>query len=109
MRRGRRSRPTRASKLTACDPKRDGGCAVALGYDADMPSCYMNEYLYDKQFGWPWPQGCPDGSRDDAGGPLNDDVRRYIEKITTTAEGYDCQLQFFIQGNTFERPVDAAF
>lgn len=81
------------------NPKKDGGCAVAFGYDVDMPYG-GNEYLYDKILPW---QG-KDGR--DAHGHLNDDIRKYIEKLVTIAETFDSKLQFFIQGNTFDVQED---
>jgi len=77
------------------NPKEDGGCAVALGYDVDMPYG-GNDYLYDKNLPWKGKDGR------DAHGHLNDDIRKYVEKLVTIAETFNAKLQFFIQGNTFE-------
>ena len=95
------SRPG-ASKIGRYNPRRDGGCAVALGYDVDMPPG-GDAYLYDRSIGWLY--------TDDeiAHGHLNDDIRDYINRLASIAESYDSQLEFFIQGNTFERAVDTAF
>ncbi|MFC2099023.1 polysaccharide deacetylase family protein [Bacteroidota bacterium] len=90
-----------ASQISEYNPKRDGGCAVSLGYDVDMPRGGL-EYLYDRKIGWltdAW---------DDAHGHLNDDIRDYIYRISSIADGYDANLQFFVQGNTFEIPEDTA-
>ena len=76
------------------NPKEDGGCAVALGYDVDMPYG-GNDYLYDKNLPWKGKDGR------DAHGHLNDDIRKYVEKLVTIAETFNAKLQFFIQGNTF--------
>ena len=90
------------SKIHTYNPKRDGGCAVALGYDVDMPPG-GDRYLYDRSIGWLY--------TDDevAHGHLNDDIRDYINTLGSISEGYDAKLQFFIQGNTFEKRVDTAF
>ncbi len=97
-----RSDPLDSSRISSYYPKRDGGCAVALGYDVDMPPG-GNAYLYDRSIGWLY--------TDDevAHGHLNDDIRNYIKTLATIAEHYDAQLHFFIQGNTFEKTVDTAF
>ena len=91
-----------ASKVKFYNPKEDGGCAVSFGYDVDMPAG-GNEYLYDRTLPWQ--------SKDsiDAHSHLNQDIRDYIEKLVTIAERYDAKQQFFIQGNTFEKPVDVEF
>ena len=91
-----------ASKVKFYNPKNNGGCAVSFGYDCDMPYG-GNEYLYDKVLPWQYKDG------KDAHGHLNQDVRDYIEKLVTIAERYDAKQQFFIQGNTFEKPVDVEF
>ncbi len=91
-----------ASKISKYNPKKDGGCSVTFSYDVDMP-CGGNTYLYDRII--PWLRG-EDGH--DAHGHLNEDIRNYIETLITIAENYDAKLQFFIQGNTFEREVDTA-
>ena len=89
----------RKTGIDQYNPKKDGGCAVALGYDVDMPYG-GNDYLYDKNLPW---QG-KDGR--DAHGHLNKDIRKYIGKLVTIAETFDSKLQFFIQGNTFEVQED---
>ena len=91
-----------ASKIDCYNPKRDGGCAVSLGYDVDMPPG-GDIYLYDRSIGWLYTD------EEIAHGHLNDDIRNYINTLGTIAESYDSQLHFFIQGNTFEREVDTAF
>jgi peptidoglycan/xylan/chitin deacetylase (PgdA/CDA1 family) len=85
------------------DPKKEGGCVVALGYDVDMPGDLA--YLYDRGLGW---CGKPGGKTalDFCHGHLNEDVIDYIHLLTKTAEEYDARLQFFLQGNGFEDPVD---
>ena len=90
-----------ASKIERYNPKRDGGCAVAFGYDMDMP-CAGLEYLYDRNLGWPRDGECV------AYGHLNEDVRNYVRLLTRISEDYELGLQFFVQGNTFERAEDAA-
>ena len=87
-------------KIQRYNPKRDGGCAVAFGYDMDMP-CESLEYLYDRNLGWPRGGECI------ALGHLNEDVRNYVRLLTRISEDYELGLQFFVQGNTFERPEDA--
>ena len=84
------------SKIRNYNPKRDGGCAVSLGYDMDMPGGIA--YLYDRSLGW----------MGNAHGHLNDDIRNYVDILASTAEPYDAKLQFFVQGNTFEKPEDSA-
>jgi len=91
-----------ASKVKFYNPKKDGGCAVSFGYDCDMPYG-GNEYLYDKTLAWQSKDGL------DAHGHFNQDIRDYVEKLVTIAERYDAKQQFFIQGNTFEKPVDIEF
>lgn len=94
-------RPAKASKISNYNPKRDGGCAVSLGYDMDMPRGGL-EYLYDRSIGWltdDW---------GDAHGHLNDDIRNYIYRLASNAELYDAKIHFFVQGNTFEIPEDTA-
>ncbi len=74
---------------------REGGkCAVAIGYDVDMPGDL--DYLYNKELGWQG--GCH--------GHLNEDVINYVKNVVKIAESYDAKLQFFLQGNTFEDPVE---
>jgi peptidoglycan/xylan/chitin deacetylase (PgdA/CDA1 family) len=87
------------TEIDPWNPERDGGCVVALGYDVDMPYG-GNDYLYDKNFPWKGRDGR------DAHGHLNEDIRKYIERLATIAETFDSKLQFFIQGNTFEVPED---
>ena len=94
-----------ASKVKFYNPKEDGGCAVSFGYDIDMPAG-GNAYLYDRILPW---QCKDDSCVIDAHGHLNQDIRDYIEKLVTIAERYDAKQQFFIQGNTFEKPVDIEF
>ena len=89
------------SQIHKYNPKRDGGCAVSLGYDVDMPSGGL-EYLYDRKIGWLYDDW------DGAHGHLNDDIRDYISRLASTAESYDAKIQFFVQGNTFEIPEDTA-
>jgi len=69
-------------------------CVVAIGYDVDMPGDL--EYLYNREIGWTG--GCH--------GHLNEDVLDYIRMLVEVAEDYGVKLQFFIQGNTFEDPVE---
>ena len=90
-----------ASQIERYDPKRDGGCAVAFGYDMDMP-CAGVEYLYDRNLGWPRDAECI------ANGHLNEDVRTYVRLLASISEDYGLGLQFFVQGNTFEQTEDAA-
>jgi peptidoglycan/xylan/chitin deacetylase (PgdA/CDA1 family) len=97
-----RGKPARASTIKYYNPAIEKGCAVSFGYDVDMPYG-GNDYLYDKMLPW---QG-KDGK--DAHGHLNQDIRDYIEKLVSIAERYDARQQFFIQGNTFERPADVDF
>ncbi|MFC1528559.1 polysaccharide deacetylase family protein [Candidatus Latescibacterota bacterium] len=91
-----------ASNIHNYNPKKNGGCSVTFSYDVDMP-CGGNTYLYDRLI--PWLRG-DDGH--DAHGHLNDDVRNYIKNLATTAENYNAKLQFFLQGNTFEKQTDVA-
>ncbi len=83
-----------SSEICCYNPKKDGGCAVSFGYDVDMPG--GKEYLYDRSI--PWLGGC--------NGHLTDDIRNYIRTMVSVAENYDSKLQFFVQGNTFEKSVD---
>lgn len=85
------------SQIQRYNPKRDGGCAVSLGYDMDMPGGGF-EYLYDRTLGW--------NARAD--GHLNGDIRNYVLRLASTAESYDAKVQFFVQGNTFEVSEDTA-
>ena len=71
-----------------------GKCAVAIGYDVDMPGDL--DYLYVKELGWQG--GCH--------GHLNEDVINYVKTVVNISERYDAKLQFFLQGNTFEDPVE---
>lgn len=67
----------------------DYRCAVALGYDCEMVGVYTDT--------------------NDAGlthGRLDERVIRYMRDLATIAEGYGARLQFFVQGMTFEHPVD---
>ena len=91
------------SDIVRYSPKRDGGCAVALGYDMDMPGDLS--YLYDRELGW---RARPNAKEvtDYCHGHLNDDVSEYVRLLIETAEGFDARLQFFLQGNTLEDPVD---
>lgn len=84
------------SKIHTYKPKRDGGCAVSLGYDMDMPGTIA--YLYDRSLGWSG--GCH--------GHLNDDIRSYVSTLASNAEKYDAKIHFFVQGNTFEKTEDTA-
>ena len=90
-----------ASQIEHYNPKRDGGCAVAFGYDMDMP-CAGLEYLYDRNLGWPRDGECI------ANGHLNEDIRTYVRLLAGISEDYGLGLQFFVQGNTFEETEDAA-
>ncbi len=90
------------SNVPRYNPKKEGGCAVALGYDVDMPPG-GEEYLYDRSIGWLYTD------EEVAHGHLTDDIRDYINRLGSIAESFDAQLQFFIQGNTFEKPIDVAF
>ncbi len=51
---------------------------------------------YNKELGWQG--GCH--------GHLNEDVINYVKTVVKIAESYDTKLQFFLQGNTFEDPVE---
>lgn len=89
------------TKMESYDPKQDGGCAVAFGYDVDMPTALNGlEYLYDRDIPWLY------GEQWGATSHLNEDVTRYIEKLCTIAEQHAAVLHFFLQGNAFERPHD---
>lgn len=91
----------------AYKPKKDGGCAVAFGYDMDMPG--DPAYLYDRSLGWKGSQnGNPGGNAlvDFCHGHLNKDIIDYVLLLAQTAERFDARIQFFLQGNTFEDPVD---
>jgi len=72
--------------------KKGSKCAVAIGYDVDMPG--DPDYLYVKDLGW----------RGGCHGHLNEDVIRYIKMLIQVAESYGARLQFFLQGNTLEDP-----
>lgn len=74
--------------------KKGSKCAVAVGYDVDMPGDL--DYLYVKELGW----------RGTCHGHLNKDVTNYIKMLVRVAESYGAKLQFFLQGNTFEDPVE---
>lgn len=89
-----------ASEIDRYNPKRDGGCAVAFGYDMDMP-CAGVDYLYDRELGWPRDGECV------AFGHLNEDVRSYVRLLASISEDHGLALQFFVQGNTFEESEDA--
>ena len=91
-----------ASGIRRYNPSKDGGCAVALGYDVDMPPGGL-EYLYDRNLGWLYTE------EEIAHGHLNDDVRDYIDRLSAIVESFDARTEFFIQGNTFEKPVDVTF
>lgn len=95
-----RSQERVASQIERYNPQRDGGCAVAFGYDMDMP-CAGLEYLYDRNLGWPRDGECV------ANGHLNQDVRNYVRLLASISEEYGLGLQFFVQGNTFEESKDA--
>ena len=73
---------------------KDSKCVVAIGYDVDMPGDLR--YLYNRNIGW----------RGGCHGHLNEDVSNYIEKLVEIAEDYNAKLQFFLQGNTLEDPID---
>jgi len=70
--------------------KKGSRCAVAIGYDVDMPGDL--DYLYVKELGW----------RGGCHGHLNEDVVSYIKMLVQVAEGYGARVQFFLQGNTLE-------
>lgn len=91
-----------ASAIKSYNPKTDGGCAVSFGYDVDMPPG-GDIYLYDRNVGWTYTESVI------AHGHLNDDIRDYIELLGDIAESYDSRLDFFLQGNTFEKQVDVDF
>jgi len=74
--------------------KKGSKCAVAIGYDVDMPGDL--DYLYVKELGW----------RGICHGHLNEDVTNYIKMLVRVAESYSAKLQFFLQGNTFEDPAE---
>ena len=90
-----------ASQIERYDSKRDGGCAVAFGYEMDMP-CAGVEYLYDRNLGWPRDGECI------ANGHLNEDVGTYVRLPASISEDYGLGLQSFVQGNTLEETEDAA-
>jgi len=82
-------------------PRRDGGGAVSFGYDVDMPAAADGlDYLYDREIPW------LSGETTDATSHLNDDVWDYVDRLCATAEEYGAKLQFFLQGNAFERPFE---
>jgi len=91
------------SEIVNYNPKRDGGCAVALGYDVDMPGDLA--YLYDRSLGWLAKPNAKSVT-DYCHGHLNEDVINYIQLLTKTAEDFNARLQFFLQGNTLEDPVE---
>jgi len=91
------------SEISNYEPKRDGGCAVAFGYDVDMPGDLA--YLYNRNLGW-LSKSNPRSVTDYCHGQLNEDVISYIQLLTRTAESFDARLQFFLQGNTLEDPVE---
>ena len=91
------------SEIVSYNPKKNGGCAVAIGYDMDMPGDLA--YLYDRNIGW-LSKPNPKSVTDYCHGHLNEDVVNYIRLLTKTAEDFDARLQFFLQGNTLEDPVD---
>ncbi len=74
--------------------KKGSKCAVAIGYDVDMPGDL--DYLYVKDLDWKG--GCH--------GHLNEDVTSYVKMLVQTAGSYGAKLQFFLQGNTFEDPAE---
>ena len=74
--------------------RKGGRCAVAIGYDIDMPGDL--EYLYNKDLGW----------RGGCHGHLNEEVLNYVHMLARVAEDCDARLQFFLQGNTLEDPVE---
>jgi len=69
-------------------------CAVAIGYDVDVPGDL--DYLYVKDLGWQG--GCH--------GHLNEELINYVKMVVRIAEDYDAKLQFFLQGNTLEDPAE---
>jgi len=74
-------------------------CAVAFGYDVDMPGDF--QYLYDRDVPWR-----PGGDGPYCHGHLNQDVLGYVKRLVSIAERYGVKLQFFLQGNTLEDPVE---
>jgi peptidoglycan/xylan/chitin deacetylase (PgdA/CDA1 family) len=92
---------TDPSTIQSYHPGRDGGCAVTIGYDVDMPAAANGlDYLYDREIPW------LSGETTDATSHLNDDVWAYVDRLCATAEEYGAKLQFFLQGNAFERPFE---
>jgi peptidoglycan/xylan/chitin deacetylase (PgdA/CDA1 family) len=74
---------------------------VSFGYDVDMPAASNGlDYLYDREIPW------LSGETTAATSRLNDDVWAYIDRLCTIVEGHDARLQFFLQGNAFERPFE---
>jgi hypothetical protein len=101
---GYSSSPQKAEEISRYNPKQNGGCAVSFGYGVDMPGteiCNGLAYLYDRSLGWGFPYG--------VNGHLNQDIREYINLLGTRAEDAGVKLQFFIHGDTFEKPEDVAF
>jgi len=74
--------------------KKGSRCAVAIGYDVDMPGDL--DYLYVKELGW----------RGGCHGHLNEDVVSYIKMLVQVAEGYGARVQFFLQGKTLEESAE---
>jgi peptidoglycan/xylan/chitin deacetylase (PgdA/CDA1 family) len=98
---GYSSSPQKAEDISRYNPQQNGGCAVSFGYDMDMPGtdgCNGSYYLYDRSLGWM----CGVNAH------LNQDIRDYINLLGTRAEDAGVKLQFFLEGNTFEKPEDMA-
>ena len=91
------------AEISDYHPQKNGGCAVALGYDVDMPGDLT--YLYDRNIGWR-AKADPKSVTDYVHGHLNEDVADYINLLTKTAEDFDARMQFFLQGNTLEDPIE---
>jgi len=89
------------SSIQSYHPGRDGGCAVTVGYDVDMPAAANGlDYLYGREIPW------LSGETTDATSHLSDDVWAYVDRLCAAAEEYGAKLQFFLQGNAFERPFE---
>ena len=90
-----------ASKLGRYNPKKDGGTCLSFGCDMDVP-CGGLAYLYDRHMGWPSSGDC------DAHAHLNQDLRDSIDLLGWRAEDAGVKIRFFLEGNTFEKPLDLA-
>ncbi len=68
------------ANIASYDPKIDGGCAVAFGYDVDIPRDLA--YLYNWELGW---LAKPGGTAvtDYYHGHLNEDIVVYTRKLSS--------------------------